>query len=177
MRVSSSYRDSAWLRHRNAMTAQTPVPPPPRRSADPIDVHVGNRVRLRRTELKMTQARLSRFVGVSFQQIQKYENGSNRIGAGRLQVIARVLRVPTSFFFEGTPQTEAPPDTSSAAITCNVAASLSSFLHTREAARLNRYFARIADVTVRQRLIVLVRAIAVFGERGPPRRARGPHRQ
>ena len=71
------------------------------RSANPVDVHVGTRVRLRRQVLKMSQEKLGDQLGVTFQQVQKYERGSNRIGASRLWKIADVLEVPINFFFDG----------------------------------------------------------------------------
>lgn len=71
------------------------------RSANPVDVHVGTRVRLRRQILKLSQEKLGDSLGVTFQQIQKYERGSNRVGASRLWKMAQVLDVPVAFFFEG----------------------------------------------------------------------------
>src|SRR5436189_681918 len=73
------------------------------RRANPVDVHVGSRVRLRRMMLGMSQEKLGESLGITFQQIQKYEKGTNRIGASRLQHIARVLTMPVSYFFEGAP--------------------------------------------------------------------------
>ena len=75
----------------------------PRHSQNPIDKHVGNRVRMRRMMLSMSQEKLGGALGLTFQQVQKYEKGTNRIGASRLQQIARVLSVPVPFFFEGAP--------------------------------------------------------------------------
>lgn len=75
-----------------------------RRSPTSIDKFVGARVRLRRTALGVTQERLAQALGVTFQQVQKYEKGANRIGAGRLQEIARVLDAPPSFFYDGAPE-------------------------------------------------------------------------
>lgn len=72
-------------------------------SPDPIDVHVGKRVRLRRNLLGMSQEKLAKEVGLTFQQIQKYEKGANRIGASRLYQFSRILNVPVSFFFEDVP--------------------------------------------------------------------------
>lgn len=71
------------------------------RSPNPVDIHVGTRVRLRRQVLKMSQEKLGNQLGVTFQQVQKYERGSNRIGASRLWKISDVLDVPVSFFFDG----------------------------------------------------------------------------
>ena len=68
--------------------------------ADPMDVHVGQRVRMRRTMLGMTQQQLGKALGITFQQIQKYERGVNRIGSGRLYRLSSILDVPVSFFFE-----------------------------------------------------------------------------
>jgi len=73
------------------------------KSPDPVDRHVGSRVRMRRGLLGMSQEKLGEALGVTFQQIQKYEKGSNRIGASRLNQIAQILGVPVSFFFEGAP--------------------------------------------------------------------------
>src|SRR5262245_8084214 len=72
--------------------------------SDPVDVHVGSRVRLRRTLLGLSQERLGEAVGLTFQQIQKYERGANRIGASRMYDLAHVLDVPVSFFFEDMPE-------------------------------------------------------------------------
>src|SRR5690606_13936188 len=74
-----------------------------KKSPNPIDIHVGSRVRLRRMMLGMSQEKLGEGLGITFQQIQKYEKGTNRIGASRLQHIARILSVPVSFFFEDAP--------------------------------------------------------------------------
>src|SRR6201985_1779523 len=84
---------------------------PPRRNTrgsrdgkpNPVDVHVGSRVRLRRTLLGMSQEKLGEAIGLTFQQVQKYERGANRIGASRLFDLARVLDVPVAFFFEDLP--------------------------------------------------------------------------
>jgi transcriptional regulator with XRE-family HTH domain len=74
-----------------------------KRSPHEIDRHVGDRVRMRRKMLGMTQEKLGDALGLTFQQVQKYENGTNRIGASRLQHIASIQQVPISFFFEGAP--------------------------------------------------------------------------
>src|SRR5215212_6697792 len=80
-----------------------------KKKPNPIDIHVGSRVRLRRMMLGMSQERLGENLGITFQQIQKYEKGTNRIGASRLQHIARVLSMPVSYFFEGAPGMAAAP--------------------------------------------------------------------
>src|SRR5579884_3539019 len=74
-----------------------------KKAPNPIDKHVGSRVRMRRMMLGMSQEKLGDAIGLTFQQVQKYEKGSNRIGASRLQQIALILQVPVSFFFEGAP--------------------------------------------------------------------------
>ena len=80
-----------------------------KRSPDPIDIHVGNRVRVRRILIGMGQEKLGEELGLTFQQIQKYEKGANRIGASRLYRISRILNVPVQFFFEDIPgEGEAP---------------------------------------------------------------------
>src|SRR5664279_4730736 len=70
---------------------------------NPIDTHVGSRVRMRRLILSMSQEKLGDAIGLTFQQVQKYEKGTNRMGSSRLQQIANVLKVPVTFFFEGAP--------------------------------------------------------------------------
>ena len=79
-----------------------------KRSPNPVDKHVGNRVRMRRLMLGISQQNLGGALGVSFQQVQKYENGANRIGASRLQQISDILEVPAAFFFEGAPNCTEP---------------------------------------------------------------------
>src|ERR1700735_1551385 len=78
------------------------------KAPNPIDKHVGARVRMRRLILGMSQGKLGEALDVTFQQVQKYEKGANRIGASRLQQLARVLDVPPSFFFDGAPASAAP---------------------------------------------------------------------
>lgn len=74
-----------------------------KKKPNPIDIHVGSRIRLRRTMLGMSQEKLGESLGITFQQIQKYEKGTNRVGASRLQNISQILNVPVSFFFEDAP--------------------------------------------------------------------------
>src|SRR5262245_11635657 len=81
----------------------------PRKMApNPIDQHVGRRVRMRRKMLAMSQQKLGAALGLTFQQVQKYERGANRIGASRLQQMSHILQVPVEFFFEGAPNASAP---------------------------------------------------------------------
>jgi transcriptional regulator with XRE-family HTH domain len=129
---------------------------------NPIDKHVGSRVRMRRVLLGMSQEKLGEALSLTFQQVQKYEKGTNRIGASRLQQISKSLNVPPAFFFEGAPAfDEAIPD----AFTHSSAAESGSayvvdFISTMEGLNLNRAFARIKDPKVRKRVVDLIVALA-----------------
>lgn len=81
----------------------------PKKIPNPIDKHVGSRVRMRRMMLSMSQEKLGNALGLTFQQVQKYEKGTNRIGASRLQQISNILQVPVAFFFENGPDQSAKP--------------------------------------------------------------------
>jgi len=129
-----------------------------KKQPNPIDIHVGGRVRLRRMMLSMSQEKLGEQLGITFQQIQKYEKGTNRIGASRLQHIARVLTVPVSFFFEDAPGGPAP---GGAGMSEPKSASyIVDFLSSSEGIQLNKAFVRVKDAKVRRRIIDLVRAMA-----------------
>lgn len=127
-----------------------------KKSPNPIDVHVGSRVRLRRMMLGMSQERLGENLGITFQQIQKYEKGSNRIGASRLQHIATILKVPVSFFFEDAPGT--PEE--AAGFAENAHSYVVDFLSSSEGLSLNKAFVRIRDSKVRRRVVELVQSLA-----------------
>ncbi|MGE0845299.1 MAG: helix-turn-helix domain-containing protein [Flavobacteriaceae bacterium] len=123
------------------------------RSATPIDEHVGNRMRVRRIMVGLSQEKLGELLGLTFQQIQKYERATNRISASRLFEIARILEVPVSFFFEGLDQEARglnergdPYD--------------ADFPATAEGLRLNRSFARISDPSVQRKIVELVATLA-----------------
>ena len=116
-----------------------------------IDRLVGARVRLRRQALSMSQTELAQAIGLTFQQVQKYEQGKNRIGAGRLASIADVLRVPVAYFFEDLPAPGAATEEADA---------VASALGERGAVDLVRAYAAIPDRRVRQRLLDLARALA-----------------
>ncbi len=129
---------------------------------NPIDKHVGSRVRMRRVLLGMSQEKLGEALNLTFQQVQKYEKGTNRIGASRLQQISKSLNVPPAYFFEGAPAFDAA---SSDAFTHSAAAEAGSayvvdFISTMEGLNLNRAFARIKEPKVRKRIVDLVLAIA-----------------
>jgi transcriptional regulator with XRE-family HTH domain len=134
------------------------------KAPNPIDKHVGSRVRMRRMLMGMSQEKLGEALGVTFQQVQKYEKGANRIGAGRLQDIAKVLDMSPSFFFEGAPtsSSETPGGFSEGSSSEYVV----DFLSTVEGLQLNKAFVSIKDPKVRRRVVDLVVAIAASGEMG-----------
>lgn len=125
---------------------------------NPIDKHVGSRVRMRRVLIGMSQERLGGALGLTFQQVQKYEKGTNRIGASRLQQIAGVLSVPPAFFFEEMPACEGVPAEGSFAE--EGAGYVVDFLSTAEGLMLNKAFVRIKEGRVRKKIIDLVTALA-----------------
>lgn len=131
----------------------------PKKVPNPIDIHVGSRIRLRRAMVGMSQEKLGESLGITFQQIQKYEKGTNRVGASRLQNIAAVLNVPVSFFFEDAPNGDADAqaggmeEASSSNYVVN-------FLSSSEGLQLNRAFVKIQDPKVRRKIIDLVRTLA-----------------
>ena len=129
-----------------------------KKTPNPIDKHVGSRVRMRRMMLSMSQEKLGDALGLTFQQVQKYEKGTNRIGASRLQQIAGILQVPVSFFFEGAPHEgggsrggmgEAPSP-----------AYVSDFLATSDGLALVKAFTKIKSSKMRRRVVDLVEQIA-----------------
>ncbi len=129
-----------------------------KKKPNPIDVHVGSRVRLRRTMLGMSQEKLGEALGITFQQIQKYEKGTNRVGASRLQNISTILNVPVSFFFE-----DAPADVSGGQpgmAEANSSNYVVDFLSSSEGLQLNRSFVKISDAKVRRKIVDLVKALA-----------------
>jgi transcriptional regulator with XRE-family HTH domain len=130
--------------------------PENKKKPNPIDIHVGGRIRLRRNMLGLSQEKLGESLGITFQQIQKYEKGTNRVGASRLQAIASILEVPVAFFFEDAPGGPAAEGLSEESQTTYVV----DFLSSTEGLRLNRAFVRISDPKVRAKIIDLVRALA-----------------
>lgn len=130
------------------------------RRPNPIDVHVGSRVRLQRMLLGISQEKLGERLGLTFQQIQKYEKGVNRIGASRLFDLAQVLGVPIQFFYEDAPVCE-PTAAASTGLADKPADSyIFDFLNTREGLELNKAFARITDPKARKAILDLVRSLA-----------------
>ena len=125
---------------------------------NPIDVHVGSRVRLRRMLVGMSQEKLGDQLGLTFQQIQKYEKGANRIGASRLFQISQLLGVPVQFFFDDMPddhknQVEGFGESESGPYVMD-------FVSSSEGLQLNRAFTRIDDGKVRKRLLDLVKSLS-----------------
>lgn len=127
------------------------------KAPNPVDKHVGSRVRMRRIMLGMSQEKLGEALGLTFQQIQKYEKGTNRIGASRVQQIGDVLQVPVSFFFDGGPTSSVNADGMSEAPS---PAYVSDFLATSEGLALIRAFTRITDAKLRRSVVDLVEQMA-----------------
>src|ERR1700710_1334755 len=111
------------------------------KAPNPVDKYVGSRVRMRRIMLGMSQEKLGEALGLTFQQVQKYEKGTNRIGASRLQQIADILHVPVAFLFEGAPSSSSNADGFVEPAPTYVA----DFLATSEGLALTRAFTHIAD--------------------------------
>src|SRR5687768_7800283 len=128
-----------------------------KKTPNPTDKHVGSRVRMRRMMLGMSQEKLGDALGLTFQQVQKYEKGTNRIGASRLQQIAHFLQVPVSFFFEGAPDLPAGPAGATEAPSPSY---ISDFLATSDGLALTKAFMRIKDPKLRRRIVDLVSQIA-----------------
>ena len=129
---------------------------------NPVDAHVGSRVRLRRMLLGMSQERLGESMGLTFQQVQKYEKGVNRVGASRLFQISKILDVPVQFFFEEAPQLDGNTPTGLAEPESETF--ILEFLNSREGLELNRAFVKIADSKVRKSVVDLVRALSANKE-------------
>lgn len=128
-----------------------------KKAPDPIDRHVGSRVRMQRVLMKMSQEKLGEALGLTFQQVQKYEKGTNRIGASRLQQISKTLNVPPSFFFEGAPVAGA---SGNGFVEESSSQYVVDFLSSAEGLHLNRSFARIKDPKVRKKVIDLIATLA-----------------
>ncbi len=129
-----------------------------KKAPNPTDKHVGSRVRMRRMMLNMSQEKLGDALGLTFQQVQKYEKGTNRIGASRLQQIAQILQVPVSFFFEGAPSIG--PAGAAGLSEAPSPAYISDFLATSDGLALTKAFMRIKEPKLRRRIVDLVEQIA-----------------
>src|SRR5262245_30235999 len=124
---------------------------------NPLDKHVGSRVRMRRLMLAMSQGKLGAALGITFQQVQKYEKGINRIGAGRSQQISQVLQVPVGFFFDGASDGSAPQKSEEGVPSLTV---LDDFISSPQGLRLVQAFLRVESVEVRRRIVALVQSVA-----------------
>jgi transcriptional regulator with XRE-family HTH domain len=140
---------------RSAMAVRLRLPR--KKAPNPIDQHVGSRVRMRRIMLAMSQEKLGAALGLTFQQVQKYEKGANRIGASRLQQLSHILQVPVEFFFEGEPNASAPHGSNASALSM---AEIDDFVSDLDGLRLIGAFMRIDNATLRRRIVMLVQEIA-----------------
>jgi transcriptional regulator with XRE-family HTH domain len=136
-----------------------------KKAPNPIDKHVGSRVRMRRMMLGMSQEKLGDALGLTFQQVQKYEKGTNRIGASRLQQISQILQVPVAFFFEGAPNVLPAGTRQDGMHDAPSPAYVSDFLATSDGLALTKAFTRISDSKLRRRIVDLVEQIAVNDNR------------
>ena len=153
---------------RTAGTFEGPAADTGENRPSPIDVHVGSRIRLRRTLMGMSQERLGEALGLTFQQVQKYERGVNRVGASRLYDLSRVLDVPISFFFDDM------PDPRANGVQVGVAgfaerpegfgAPADDPLSKRETLELVRAYYRITDPAVRKRVFDLIKSMGPTAE-------------
>lgn len=132
-----------------------------RKSPNPIDVHVGSRVRLRRMLIGMSQEKLGEQLGLTFQQVQKYEKGSNRIGASRLYQIAQILGVPVQFFYDDMGTTSVSGQGFSEG---EAGENVMDFVSSSEGLALNRAYAKITEPQLRRRILELVRSLSGEGE-------------
>lgn len=127
-----------------------------KKKPNPIDIHVGSRIRLRRNMLGFSQEKLGESLGITFQQIQKYEKGTNRVGASRLQAISSILNVPVSFFFEDAPGSETQP---AGFAEDNDSTYIVDFMNSNEGVQLTRAFTKITDPKIRRKIIDLVKTL------------------
>ena len=135
------------------LTDETRVSIAAKKQANPIDIQVGNRVRIRRMLIGMSQERLGDLLGLTFQQVQKYEKGVNRIGAGRLFEVSRILNVPVDFLYEGV--NEGGPGSGE-----TDGAPVMDFVSSGEGLQLSLAFMKIKDAKVRKRVLDLVKSLA-----------------
>jgi DNA-binding XRE family transcriptional regulator len=129
----------------------------PKNGIHPTDKHVGKRVRMRRLMLDMSQTNVADALGLTFQQLQKYENGTNRISASRLQRISEILQVPVTFFFEGAPRIPGQDDAQTGTPFPQY---VSDYLANTDGLHLTKAFMRIANLNLRRSIVDLVEQIA-----------------
>ena len=134
------------------------------KTPNPVDVHVGSRIRLRRMMIGMSQERLGERLGLTFQQVQKYEKGANRVGASRLFAISRILEVPVEFFFADMPDSIASGDTAEASkggmAEPDETAFVMDFVSSSEGLQLNTAFKKIGSQETRRKIVDLVKTLA-----------------
>ncbi len=133
----------------------------PRSAINPTDKHVGARLRMRRRMLDMSQTDVANALGLTFQQLQKYEKGSNRISASRLQHLSQILQVPVPFFFEGAPAASGIPQAGNGTAEASFSSYVSDFLATSEGLDLVRTFMCIGNPKLRRSIVRLVEALAL----------------
>jgi transcriptional regulator with XRE-family HTH domain len=126
-----------------------------KKSPNPVDKHVGSRVRMRRMMIAMSQTQLADALGITYQQVQKNESGTNRVAASRLQQISYILQVPVAFFFEGA-KASAPHGSHGSALI----AQIDDFVASSHGLRLIGAFMRIDNADLRRRIVMLVQEIA-----------------
>jgi len=136
---------------------------------NPIDVHVGSRVKLRRNMLGLSQEQLGARIGLTFQQIQKYERGANRIGASRLHQLSQELDVPVSFFYDHTDPVRAPAIPGGFAEPAQEAFDADPLRRSETVELVNAYY-DIADANLRRRFFELAKALAESAEQEPAKR-------
>lgn len=127
-----------------------------RKQPNPIDMHVGSRIRLRRNMLRLSQEKLGEKLGITFQQVQKYEKGTNRVGASRLQQLAEIMGVHVSFFFEDAPNAQMAEGNGE-----NEGENeYLKFCSSAEGIQLMRAFSKISDPKIRLKIIDLTKALS-----------------
>lgn len=130
-----------------------------KKQPNPVDIHVGGRLRMRRMLVGMSQEKLGEALGLTFQQVQKYEKGTNRIGASRLYNISQILSVPVNFFFENIP--DGHGGANQFGYTENSSDNFAyDFMNSAEGFQLGQAFSMIKDVRIRRRIIDLVRSLS-----------------
>lgn len=130
-----------------------------KKNPNPVDVHVGGRVRMRRILIGLSQEKLGEQLGLTFQQVQKYEKGSNRISASRLWQMSKILGVPVAFFFEDIPENDGAALQPGFGESAGEGA-LMDFLSSADGFQLNRAFSQIEDGNVRRKLVELAKVLA-----------------
>jgi transcriptional regulator with XRE-family HTH domain len=130
-----------------------------RSEKNPTDAHVGSRIKMRRMMMRMSQEKLGDALGITFQQVQKYEKGTNRVGASRLQHMSEVLQVPVGFFFEGLME-ERSADQADISGDVFPIQDINQFFATRDGLDLARAFMKIDNIQLRRRIVALVEDLA-----------------